>query len=255
LAGSCNFPTLTAQNQNIVYMKQKFLVICAAAFLFAACGNDKTEGESTTKDSSGKDTKMEKVDDNAKKENASVDPCAGQPASQGDMPMDSAMMKKWGEFMAVGEMQQMLAKSDGEWTGEVTMWMDPSAPPTKSKSVSTNKMILGGRYQHSEHKGCFGGMPFEGVSLIGYDNARKVFMSSWIDNMGTSFMNLEGPWDAATKTVHLKGKSTDAMSGKQVNYREDFTIVDDNNQTLVMYAPDMKGKEFKTMEIKYTRKK
>ena len=226
-------------------MKSKLLAICAAAFLFAACSNEKTDEAKKTDSSSSSTSKENKP---------SVDLCAGQTPSH-DMPMDTNMMKSWAAFMAVGEMQQMLAKSDGEWDGEVTMWMDPSMPPSKSKSLSTNKMVLGGRYQQSEHKGCFGGMPFEGIALTGYDNARKVFMTTWIDNMGTSFMNLEGPYDPATKTIRLKGKATDAMSGKQVNYREEFTVIDDNTQKMALFAPDMKGKEFKTMEIVYSRKK
>jgi Protein of unknown function (DUF1579) len=48
-------------------------------------------------------------------------------------------------------------------------------------------MILGGRYQQSTTKGSFNNMPFEGISLLGYDNAKKVFMNSWVDNMGTVF--------------------------------------------------------------------
>lgn len=27
-------------------------------------------------------------------------------------------------------------------------------------------------------------MPFEGISTLGYDNAKKTFFSTWIDNMG-----------------------------------------------------------------------
>lgn len=34
-------------------------------------------------------------------------------------------------------------------------------------------MIFGGRYQLSNYKGNFMGMPFEGMSIMGYDNAKK----------------------------------------------------------------------------------
>lgn len=60
-------------------------------------------------------------------------------------------------------------------------------------------MILGGRYQQSMHTGSFNGMPFEGISLVGYDNTKKVFMSSWADNMGTGSMYMEGTWDQTPK--------------------------------------------------------
>jgi len=182
---------------------------------------------------------------------------AGIANAQQDKPVSSdeaAMMKKWEEYMTPGEVHAMLAKSNGEWNQEVTMWMDPSAPPTKSKSTCTNTMILGGRYQQSVHKGNFNGMPFEGISTLAYDNAKKMFISTWIDNMGTGIMYLEGKYDPVTKTVTSTGKTVDPMTGKDMAVREVFTMIDDNTQTMTMYMTGEDGKEFKTMEIRFTRK-
>jgi hypothetical protein len=227
-------------------MKLILIACLAGAFFFASCSNDKKEDkkDGTTTVSSDDKDKMK------------ADPCAGYvPDSAGAPPMESAMMAMWMANATPGEMHAMLAKANGEWEAEVTSWMDPAAPPTKSKSSATNKMILGGRFQMSEHTGCFGGMPFEGISIVGYDNARKVFNSTWMDNMGTMVMNLEGTWDAANKTIHLAGRCTNPMGGGMMNVREDFTLVDDNTQKMIMWGPDMKGKEYKTMEITFTRKK
>ena len=169
-------------------------------------------------------------------------------------PEQAAMMKKWEEYMTPGEFHSMMAKSNGEWREDIIMWMDPAAPPTKSTSSCTNTMIMGGRYQQSMHKGTFDGMPFEGMSIMGYDNAKKVFVSSWIDNMGTGIMTMEGTYDAATKTVNSKGKQMDPMTGKEMDVREVFTIIDDNNHMMAMYMTPAGGKEYKSMEIKFTRK-
>lgn len=173
-------------------------------------------------------------------------------------PVDSATATKaWMDYATPGEMQKMLAKSDGMWTGETTMWMEAGGKPMTSKSEATNKMIFDGRYQVSEHKGNFMGMPFEGMSIVAYDNAKKKFVSTWVDNMGTGIMHTEGDWDAAKKSIEFKGKMTDpSRPGKDCDVREVFTFVDDNTQIMEMYGPDSKtGKEYKTMEIKYTRKK
>lgn len=122
-------------------------------------------------------------------------------------PVDSATATKaWMDFATPGEMHKMLAKSDGAWTGENTMWMENGGKPMTSKSEVTNKTIFGGRYQVSEHKGNFMGMPFEGMSITGYDNAKKKFISNWIDNMGTGIMNMEGEWNGSTKSIEFKGK-------------------------------------------------
>jgi hypothetical protein len=109
------------------------------------------------------------------------------------------------------------------------------------------------RFQEIKHTGTFNGMPFEGYGLVGYDNARKVFQSTWIDNMGSGIMNLEGTYDEASKTVSLKGKSTDPMTGAQVDVRETFQIIDDNTQLMEMYIMQG-GQEFKTLSMKITRK-
>jgi len=173
-------------------------------------------------------------------------------------PVDSATATKaWMDYATPGEMQKMLAKSDGNWVGETTMWMEKGSQPMMSKSEATNKMVFDGRYQMSTHKGDMMGMPFEGISIVGYDNSKKKFVSSWIDNMGTGIMNMEGIWNASTKSIEFKGKMTDpSRPGKDCNVREIYTFVDDNTQKMEMYGPDAKtGKEFKTMEINYTRKK
>lgn len=225
-------------------MKQKLLAICAAAFLFASCGDEKTAGESTNKDSSGKDTKMEKMDDNSKKEQAWI-------------PIDSNMMNKgWAEAMKVGEPHKMLAKSNGTWTGDVTMWMANGAPPMTSKTTAVNSMVFNGLYQQSKHTGDMMGQKFEGMSTVAYDNTEKKFVSTWIDNMGSGIMVMSGNWDDATKSINMTGKMKNPANGLECSMREVFTITDDDHQVLEMYGPDPQtGKEFKTMEIKYTRKK
>lgn len=164
-----------------------------------------------------------------------------------------AEMKAWQDYMAPGEIHKMIASSDGTWNEDISTWMVPGQPPTKTTATAENKMILGGRYQQSKHLGTFNGMPFEGFSLLGYDNAKKVFMSSWADNMGTGIMNMEGKWDAASKTINFTGVTTDPATGKNMNVREVFTIVDNDTQKMEMYMTN-NSQEFKTMEIKLTRK-
>ncbi len=167
---------------------------------------------------------------------------------------EAAMQKAWMEYATPGPMQKMIAMADGTWNTDVTFWMAPGAPPSKMSGSCTNKMILGGRYQESRHTSDMGGQPFEGIGIMGYDNIKKTFFSTWIDNMSTGVMTLEGKWDDATRTVTFTGKSTDPTTGKDCNVREVVKWVDDNHQTMEMYI--MKdGTEYKNMEIQLTRKK
>ena len=208
----------------------------AATFLLSACNNEKKADETKT------DITSDKASEDKPKE--------------AWIPVDSAMMDKaWKEAMTVGEQHKMLAKTAGTWTGDVTMWMADGAPPMKSTSTSVTKTIYGGLYQETTHKGDMMGMPFEGKSITGYDNLKKEYFSTWIDNMGSGVMVMTGTWDDANKKLNYTG-TTKCMNGQDATMREVFTMTDDNNHMLEMYAPDPKtGKEYKNMEIKYTRKK
>jgi hypothetical protein len=165
---------------------------------------------------------------------------------------DANAMKKWTDYMTPGDMQKMLASADGKWTEDIAVRMDPSQPPSKSTGTAENKMILGGRYQQANITGSFNGMPFEAQSIIGYDNMKKVFISSWIDNMGTGILYMEGPYDAATKTITLTGTEMDPMTGKEMKMRETIKMVDDHTQVMKMY--NITGdKEIESMVITLKR--
>jgi Protein of unknown function (DUF1579) len=162
-------------------------------------------------------------------------------------------MKSMMAYMTPGDLHKMMAKSVGDWTGAITMWSAPGAQPMSMTGESHNEMILGGRYLQGKSKGNMMGMPFEGISVTGYDNAKKVFVNSWIDNMGTGMIFLEGQWDSKSNSIEFKGMMVDPSSGKDLAVREVMKIIDDNTQTMEMYTM-AGGKEFKSMEIKYVKK-
>ena len=166
----------------------------------------------------------------------------------------TAEEKAYMAFMTPGNEHQMLAQANGTWNEDITFFMDPKSPPMKTKSTCVNEMVLGGRYQRGVHTGEMMGQPFEGQSLTGYDNSRKVWFSTWIDNMGTGIAYAEGTFDNAKKTLTLKGKMTDPVSGKNMDFRETLTFVDADHQKVEMFNTTS-GKEEKSMEISLTRAK
>ncbi|HAO27115.1 MAG TPA: hypothetical protein DCQ68_04330 [Chryseobacterium indologenes] len=171
--------------------------------------------------------------------------------------VDSATAAKtWMEFRSPGEMHKVLEKFKGNWTANVSTWVVDNGQPVISKAECTNTMILGGRYLVTDYKGSVMGMPFDAVKTMGYDKAKKKFVSSLIDNMGTGFMQTEGEWDENTKSINFKGKIPDpTQPGKEWEARETYTFLDDNNHIAEIYGPDPKtGKVIRTMEVKFTRK-
>jgi len=168
---------------------------------------------------------------------------------------DDAMMKAWMAFATPGEMHKLMSKWDGNWTTDITSWMDPTAPPQKSTGTVENKTVLNGLYQMGHYTGTMMGAPFEGYSTLAYDNAKKMFVNTWIDNMGSGVVVMTGQWNPQTKTLELKGTQSDPMTGKDTPLRESIKIMDDNTQFMTMYGTGMDGKEMKFMEMTSKRKK
>jgi hypothetical protein len=218
-------------------MKNLTIALCASSILFFACNNN---GENA---------------DAAKTDSSKIGQTAAQDATPKAMPDTAAMNKAWMEFATPGAMHKWMEKTNGTWEGEVSSWMAPDAPPTKSKATNVQTSALGGRYVTGKFTGTMMGQPFEGMSLMGYDNGKKMFTSTWVDNMGTGLVRMAGTYDEATKTLNMKGSQTDPMTGKDSDMREEMKMIDDNTYTMAMYGAGMDGKEMKFMEGTFKRKK
>lgn len=163
-------------------------------------------------------------------------------------------MKAWQDNMTPGENHKWLASMNGHWDATVKMWMDPTQEPEISQASTVNEMILGGLYQRSSHSGTMMGMPFQGESITGYDNTKKKFLATWIDNFGSSIMFMEGSYDKASNTLTLEGSMMDPATGKDMKVKEVFTKTSEDSHTFEMFMM-VDGNEIKNMEITYNRKK
>src|ERR1700722_13416381 len=115
------------------------------------------------------------------------------PQKSADKPDESQMMAKMMELAKPGRNHKVLENMVGAWTYKVKFWVssDTNTPPMESVGTTRTKSTMGGRYFISEHKGKMQ-MPgpdgqlqdteFNGMAVEGYDNVKKKFVSSWIDN-------------------------------------------------------------------------
>ncbi len=188
-----------------------------------------------------------------KTESTATDTTAAATTTPEAPPMDSAAMAKaWQDFATPGEMHKWMSSHEGTWEAEITSYM--SAPePTKSKATEVVKMIMNGLYQESNLSGIMMDMPFQGKSILAYDNAKKQFALTWIDNMGSGLLMMTGQYDAATKTLNLSGTQTDPATGKDSNVRQEQKFLDDDTYVLTMYGSGADGKEAKFMDGTFKR--
>ena len=185
-----------------------------------------------------------------------------QPA--GAQPNPAEMMKQMMELSKLNENHKLLSSLDGTWNCNVKMWMDgdTSKKPDVSKSTAVRKSIMDGRYvvmdvtgkmQMPGADGKMKDITFKGMGMEGYDNVKKKFVGTWMDNMGTGIMMSEGDYDPATKTFTYTGEM-EMMPGMKQKIREVVKITDKDHMDFEYYE-ERGGKEVKTMEISYTRQK
>jgi hypothetical protein len=201
-----------------------------------------------------------------------IAPCLAQETSPGastaaspaaGQPNEAEMMKQMMELSKLNENHKLLASLDGTWSYTVKMWMngDPSSKPDISKGTAVRKSIMGGRYAmmditgKMEMPGADGkmqSMEFKGHAMEGYDNVKKKFVGTWMDNMGTGIMMSEGTYDEPSKTFTYTSEY-EPMPGMKQQIRETVKLTDKNHMTLEWYE-NRGGQEVKTMQIDYTRK-
>ncbi len=171
-----------------------------------------------------------------------------------EKPMDpQAMMEVYTKLAVPGEQHNQLASLAGSWTTKTKEWMEPNKPPVESTGSAEMKMLLDGRFLQQELTGQMMGQPFSGIETTAYDNVLKRYVTSWMSTMGTGIFMMEGTASTDGKTITLKGQHAEPGGG-YMKHRAIWKIVDSNTQTFDMYGTHPGGKEWKMMEMTYTRK-
>jgi hypothetical protein len=173
---------------------------------------------------------------------------------QGAQPTQA--QPEWMKYTTPGEGQKALNDTVGKFNYTMRWWAAPDAKPEESKGTSTSKWILNGRFVQQEVKGKAMGQEFNGLGFTGYDNYKEEYQTTWMDSMSTSMMNMAGKMDPAKKSISMSGTMSDPMKGdKNAWARSETRVVSKNEHVFEMYSKDKNGKEFKTMEMVYTRAK
>ena len=141
----------------------------------------------------------------------------------------------------------------GNYDVRVTSWNEPGGEPSVEAGKVTRSMILDGRVLVEEFHGSMMGAPFVGHGMSGYDNVSGKHWSTWTDNMSTGMMVSEGTCDAQNACT-FTGSWNDPISKGPVKSRMTTRWTSPTVEVFEMHAPGPDGKEFKMMEIVYTKK-
>jgi len=143
-----------------------------------------------------------------------------------------------------------LMNSVGSWSAKTSFVMDPTQPATEAPAKMSVRPLLDGRYAMGNFSMDFAGQPFEGFSIIGYDNAKEEYISVWMDSMSTRITYMTGNMDDDGNLVML-GTSSTPMGENPMKIVSSF--IDDDHMTDRFYDQMPDGSWFNSGTIAYTR--
>lgn len=174
-------------------------------------------------------------------------------AALAEPPDQKAAMEAWAKAGAPGPMHAFLAQFEGKWKAEITSYDNPGQPPVKSEGAGESRMIYGGRYLADELTGQMMGQPYEGRGITGYDNVKKQFVSTWIDNMSTAILVMTCAADPAGKVMRCQGTYDDPLTGKTFAMRSETRIEGPARHVMRIYGDTPQAKDVLMLEVVYTR--
>lgn len=175
-------------------------------------------------------------------------------AQEGEMPAGDTAGEAMMAAMMPGSQHEMLSSMAGTWSISMKFWMDPNAEPQTATGTAVRSMIFDGRVLEERVSSEVMGMPFEGLGHTGYDNVTGQWWSTWMDNMGTGVILMNGTADAATHTVTWEGEMSDPMAGGKTPMKMVIKHEGPDKELAEFYGPSPGGEGMiRTMEMVYER--
>ncbi len=147
-----------------------------------------------------------------------------------------------------GTGQKFLARMEGEWTVEKTIFpRTPGAKASKIPGTCNQKMIMDGRFLQSDFTFQSGEKTTTGTGVIGFEAASGIFTSTWFDSRQTkmsirrSKIPFDGEkiilygaeWPDAKEIRKSKTISAFGKDGKAIRHQQ-FSLAPDGSERLVM---------------------
>jgi hypothetical protein len=175
-------------------------------------------------------------------------------AQQPEMTAEQkAEMEAYMKAGTPGAPHKALAATAGTYDVTARSWQAAGAPPMEEKGTATRSMALDGRVLVEEFKGSMMGMAFTGHGMRGYDNVTGKYWGTWMDSMSTGLMVSEGTCNASNACT-FTGEWNDPVKKGPVTSRMTSRWTSPTTEVFEMYGPGKDGKEFKMMELTYTKK-
>jgi hypothetical protein len=161
---------------------------------------------------------------------------------------------EWAALSKPGPSHQLLDVFAGAWDVKITFWSQPNGQPQDSHGSSQLSWILGNRFLKEDFEGDVLGEQYQGLGLMGYDAASRRFTTVWIDSLNTTVAVQKGKFFPEENTFDLTGEVYDPMLGHNKTTQSQIRVNSPDSYTVTMTDKASNGKQYKSLEIQYTRK-
>jgi hypothetical protein len=172
--------------------------------------------------------------------------------------MSPEMMAQMEAFMkagAPGAHHKALDVLAGTFEGSASMRMTPDAQPTILTGTVTRQWVLDGRYLHEtvEAMGDMG--PYKAIGYVGYNNMDGHIELVWMDSVSTAIVFETAVYDEKARMLTAYGHHRDPASGRLIHTRSVIDLTNPDIEVMNGWSSDENGREYKSFEGKFTRRK
>ena len=153
----------------------------------------------------------------------------------------------------VSRAHEWLAQAAGIWDVQGHYFVGDGQESFEAKGVETVEMI-GPFWQQSKMEIELFDSVVHGVTYLGFDPTRQVFVSTWIDSANPFLYRYEGAYDDATKLLSMSGVNTDPNTGKPATYRSLGSYDLPAERTFTLSVEVASGDEFEILSYEYRRR-
>lgn len=149
-----------------------------------------------------------------------------------------------------------LQKIVGDWTYETEMVMQAGSPPLKFSGTESVR-ALGGLWIVAEGQGEMpGGGMATSVMTVGFDDAKKRFVGTWIGSVMSHMWVYDGTLNPAGKVLTLNTVGPSMLAkGKSAKYKDVIEFKNKNHRVLTSHMQGKGGKWTCFMTAHYRRVK
>ncbi|MFN0204759.1 MAG: DUF1579 family protein [Planctomycetota bacterium] len=180
------------------------------------------------------------------------------------MPTKEEIEKGWARYMELmkpSETHKFLDQFVGKWNMTTRMWMgastgDPTPPMEDTKGSCEANWLYDGRWIQSKTKFNMMGMAVESTVLMGYDNYKKKFVFSKVDNVTTNMLFAEGVLDRTGKNLVFYGPLDEPITNehdKPVKYA--YRMLNKDKYVLEIHDLAIGETNAKVLEFEFNRVK